>query len=144
MRKLGPSQKPVVMPGYPHMLHGDNIVWSRYLSSNHNKISELWYDVHVGMAVEVPAGASRMIKAISDGLTRKRIDVVAKVGIEYWIIEVKPRAGMMAVGQVLTYKRLFLKEYKTERLVKMVIVCESMDPDIEDELKEFRIDLVKI
>ncbi|GAH71751.1 unnamed protein product, partial [marine sediment metagenome] len=58
MPALGVSQKPVVMPAYPHMLAEDTAVWTKYLQSPLVPIKELWYDVHVGIGIRLEPGAS--------------------------------------------------------------------------------------
>jgi len=94
------------------MMAEDVAVWTRYLKSPVAPIKEVWYDVHVGGPWTLPADASDMDRRIAAGISRKRIDVVARVGGGYWVIEVKPFANMMSLGQVLTYHRLFIAEYK--------------------------------
>lgn len=136
MPALGVSQKPVVMPTYPHMLAEDTVVWTKYLQSPLVPIKELWYDVHVGAGISMPADASDMEKRIAAGISRKRIDVVAAVGGGLWIIEVKPRANMVALGQVISYTRIFVKEYVTRGEVWSVIVCDSADEDLVAEFDE--------
>lgn len=137
MSVLGHSQKPIVMPHYPHMLLEDRRIWTEFLKSEVVEIKEVWYDVHVGKAVVLPLGASDMQQRISDGITRKRIDVVCHVGEVFWVVEIKPRAGMTALGQVLTYVRLFTIEFGMTELAQAVIICEEVDEDLLYEFKEF-------
>lgn len=115
------------------MMAEDTAVWTKYLKSPLVPLKEVWYDVHVGGAVPLPAGASDMDRRIASALTRKRIDVVARVGGGYWVIEVKPFASMLALGQVLSYHRLFVREYRVDGETWPVIVCDSADDDLLDE-----------
>jgi len=121
------------MPTYPHMLSEDTEVWSKYLSAPIVPIKEVWYDVRVGKPVQLPAEASPMELRIAAGLTRKRIDVVAAVGGGFWVIEVKPVASMLALGQILSYRTLFVQEYAVDGEVWPVVVCDSIDEDLVDE-----------
>jgi len=130
---LGKSQKPVVMSHYPHMLSEDIGVWSKYLSDPIVPIKDVWYDVRVGKPVRLSAGASEMELRIAAGLTRKRIDVVAAVGGGFWVIEVKPIASMLALGQILSYRTLFVQEYAVQGEVWPVVVCDEIDDDLIDE-----------
>ncbi len=143
MAKLGPGQKPIVMPHYPHFLAEDTEVWTKYLKSDHIKIEAVWYDVRVGMSVLRNEGGDSMLSKIADGLTRKRIDVIAEVDGGLWIIEVKPYANMYAVGQVVTYQRLFVKDYSITGTVAAVIVCDDYDEDLLDEFDEFGILVIR-
>ena len=134
MAVLGTSQKPVIMPTYPHFLAADTDVWSRYLADPIVPIKEVWYDVHVGGAVELRRSSDEMDRRIAAGVTRKRIDVVAKVGAGFWIIEVKPVAGMTAIGQILIYTRLFLQEFQVTGEVFPVIIADEVDQDVAPEI----------
>ncbi|GAH24158.1 unnamed protein product [marine sediment metagenome] len=142
MPALGVSQKPVVMPTYPHMLAEDTAVWTKYLQSPLVMIKELWYDVHVGAAIPLPAEASDQDRRIAAGISRKRIDVVARVGGGMWVIEVKPRANMVALGQALTYTRLFIEEYRPQGEVWAVIVCDSADEDLVNQFDELGVAVI--
>lgn len=142
MPALGVSQKPVVMPAYPHMLAEDTAVWSKYLASPLVLIKELWYDVHVGKAIEPVVAGDELGARIAAGISRKRIDVVAAVGGGYWVVEVKPFANMVALGQVLTYTRLFIAEYRPPSEVWPVIVCDDADEDLLDEFDELGVAVI--
>lgn len=130
------------MPTYPHMLAEDTAVWSKYLASPLVPIKELWYDVHVGMGIPLPAEASDMDRRIAAGISRKRIDVVCRVGGGFWVVEVKPRANMVALGQVLTYSRLFALEYSPRGEVWPVIVCDSADEDLVAQFDELGVAVI--
>ncbi len=127
--------KPTVQPFYPHMMAQDIEVWSLYLVDPVVPIKEVWYDVHVGGPVEVAGGPEELLPRIAAGLTRKRIDVVAAVGGGYWVVEVKPFGSMLALGQVISYHRLFVSEYRPDGETFPVIICENADPDLLDEFE---------
>ena len=134
MAVLPKSMKPVIMPTYPHFLAADIGVWSRYLADPIVPIKEVWYDLHVGNAVTLQSNAGEMEKRIAAGVSRKRIDVVAKVGEGFWVIEVKPVAGLTALGQIIIYTRLFLKEFQVTGEVFPVIIADEIDDDILPEI----------
>lgn len=130
MDDLGLGQKPIIMPHYPHLLAEDSAVWTKYLQDPVGEIKKVWYDVHVGKPVEWGNGGSEMDRRIARGLTRKRIDVVAAVGGGYWVIELKGVGNMMALGQVITYSRLFEMEYAVYGEVWAVVICGVIDEDL--------------
>jgi len=133
---LGPGRKPIIMPHYPHFLTEDTDVWTKFLQTDSHRIKEVWYDLRVGMPAFLPAEASDVEKRIAAGVTRKRIDVVCSVGGGFWVVEVKPYANMVALGQALTYSRLFAMEYVVTGEVIPVIICDSYDEDMVDEFDE--------
>jgi len=121
------------------MLKEDNAVWTKFLEQNFERLQEVWYDVRVGKPVKLDDNATEMEKRIARGLTRKRIDVVGWDGGSYWVIEVKPYASMAAVGQAISYARMFAKEYVIRGRVVPVIVCDNVDEDLLDEYEELGI-----
>jgi hypothetical protein len=143
MDGLDLGQPAIVRPHYPHMMVEDTIVWTKFLESKFVEIKEVWYDVRVGMPVLVGDGSDDTLNRIAAGLTRKRIDVVASVGGGLWVIEVKPYANMYAVGQVITYVRLFKQEYTSPGRVVPVIICDDYDEDLVDEFDELGVMVLK-
>lgn len=139
MVSLGPGQKPNIRPRYPHMLAEDIAVWTKFLKTDAHRIKECWYDVRVGQAVLLGVGASDIEQRIAGGLTRKRIDVIALVEGGYWVVEVKPYVNMYALGQILTYVRLFAAEFDIPGELTPVLVCDAYDEDLLDEFEEFGI-----
>ena len=112
----------------------DTKVWTRFLTTQQFNIKEVWYDVHVGTEAVIAGNIDPLTVRISRGLTRKRIDVVARVGGGFWVIEVKPRAGMAALGQAIIYTKLFIREMRPEGAVVPMVIADSVDPDIVDQI----------
>lgn len=139
MSVLGKSQSPVVMSHYPHFGDADTDVWSRYLEDPIVPIKEVWYDVHVGNPVNLPDLSDEMDKRIALGLTRKRIDVVAKVAGGYWVIEVKPVADQQALGQIVNYTRLFRREFNVPGEVFPIIVADHVDENVKGSFEDLGI-----
>lgn len=133
----------MVRPHYPHFLAEDNGVWTRFLTTDADRIERVWYDVRVGKPMYLPNGASEVEIKVAAGVSRKRIDVVCLVEGEYWVVEVKPYASMLAAGQVISYARLFAQEYATAYRVIPVIVCNRIDEDLVDGFSELGILVLK-
>lgn len=127
---LGMMQKPVVMPHYPHMMAEDIEVWSRYLASPVVAIEGVWYDVHVGRGMEVSKNATEVEKRVAAGVGKKRIDAVCRCEGVLWVVEVKPVAGMLALGQAVNYTNLFVREFAPLQPVMAVVVCDRFDEDV--------------
>ena len=121
------------------MMPEDRAVWTKFLDTDGHRIKRVWYDVKVGHGVFLPVGSTDVDKRIAAGLTRKRIDCVCSVGGGFWVVEVKPRASMQAIGQVISYARLFTRDYKPAGEVWPVIVCDKYDQDLLEEFDEFGI-----
>jgi len=129
-RKLEAGEKPEVKSRYVHMMHEDYATWTSLLKSDQNELDEVWYDVHVGRPMAVPAGSPAYMQDVANGVSRKRIDVVGRIGSSMIIIEVKPHANMEAIGQVITYADLFIEEFEIHGSVSAMIVATTCDADI--------------
>lgn len=124
------GQIPQVQPRYPHMLPLDAAVWTRYLQEMDHHINLVWYDYHVGAQVTVPPDAPAWMHPLAAEISRKRIDVLALRGDTYTIIEVKPWGSMQALGQVMTYRELFIAEHPEIQQLDAAIVCLTADRDV--------------
>jgi hypothetical protein len=118
------------------MMPEDHVVWNRFLDQKLALIQRVWYDVHVGEPVAVPNDLPSEMVAVSLAVTRKRIDAVCLMGGVYYIIEVKPWGGYVALGQVLTYWDLFVKEFPSSSPTLGAVVCVQGDPDCYDAFEE--------
>lgn len=112
------------------MLAEDHATWTGFLSRFPNEFEEIWYDVHVGQAMPVPEGSPDYLRSVAAGVSRKRIDVIARRGKVTYIIEVKKHANMESIGQVITYWDLFLKEFEFPGQVRGMIIATTADADI--------------
>jgi len=135
MADLGIGQSPRILTRYPHMMSEDVAVWTDFLKINPDFFQEVWYDVHVGSTMPLPAGATDLQIQVAMGVSRKRIDVIGRTGAEMWVVEIKPYGNMVALGQVITYHRLFTKEFEPQIPVIPVIICANLDPDLADDLE---------
>jgi len=131
------------MPHYPHMLLEDTAVWTKFLKQQNYGIKRVWYDVRVGISTRLNGTANETLRKIADGVSRKRIDAVCSVGGGLWVVEIKPYASMQAIGQVITYVRLFVKQYTVPGRTVPVIVCDDYDEDLLDEFDEFGVLVIK-
>jgi len=113
------------------MLPEDVDVWQRYLGGGPAAFEEVWYDVHVGTAMPMPPDAPEWMQRVVDGVSRKRIDVVASLGTWFWIIELKPVCGMAALGQAVTYQDLFEAEHAGGRSCLAVVICHQVEADVQ-------------
>lgn len=133
----------MITPHYPHMLAEDTDVWTRYLKDPLVPIKEVWYDVHVGGGIKVGNYASEIEKRVAAGITRKRIDCICQVGGGYWVVEIKPFGSMLALGQVLSYFRLFVEEYEPTGEVWPVLICDQADPDVTDLCEDLGVGVIE-
>ena len=126
---------------YKHMLRDEAELWDRFLETSEIDYLDLLYDVHVGTLPDLPEDTSPEMERLAEAIYRKRIDVVMETVDEVWIIEVKPRAGMSALGQLLTYSELYEREFSPDKDLHLAVVCERLEQDAEDLLTLHGVDI---
>lgn len=136
MINLPDSQKPIIMNSYPHMLIEDTETWTQFLRSGKVAINEVWYDLHVGIGMTFKADEPEYVHKLGSSTYKKRIDVIARVDSEYFVVEIKPFGNMVALGQALSYHRMFSNEYKVSGKITPCICCLKVDNDIIDDCKQ--------
>jgi len=129
---------------YPHMLPQETRIWDRYLDQFGVPEGRISYDVHLGDGLspdpDWPEWMIRMVKVLST----HRADVIVERQDEVIIVEVKSVAGMGALGQMLGYEALWVKERGTSRGVRLMCVCETAEADVEVAYDFYGIELVEL
>ena len=129
---------------YKHMLPHEIKIWDAFIETFGPPGSEVIYDVHLGEGAPIKAEWPEWMKRDVKALSRHRADVVIARPNEVVIIEVKSIAGMGAVGQLLGYEALWLKEHGTERPVHLLCVCERVEADMETVFAFYEIELLEL
>jgi len=128
---LGPIYPPSWRGRYPHLMPVDLAIWNRFMDKYAADFVGFQYDVTVGEGAKAPEGASDADKYLLWSLTVKRIDCLGIRKDRVIVFEVKPRLGMAAIGQMVSYYVLWLRQYGRPPAVQVATVCEQSEPDLE-------------
>jgi hypothetical protein len=126
-----PRFEPKKLFRYPHMFPLDIAIWERFIDIHGSEFAGFDYDVKVGSGTEPPAGVGDNYARMQTILSKYRIDVVGHKGNELWIIEVKPEAGTVAIGQIEAYTNLYKRDYNPTKKIVGCIVTDRILPDME-------------
>lgn len=114
------------------MLAPDIPVWWRFLDTWGSQYSAVYYDCLLG-------GPALSLQEEKDPLKKmwrfnlsKRADAIALTDNHVDIIEVSNDPGLRSVGQLQTYHALWLRDPKINLPERLVLVCETIDPDLLD------------
>jgi hypothetical protein len=121
---------PISQDKYPHMFPLDKAVWERFIAKYGPMYLGFQYDVTCGITSSEYGKLADPYKKDATILSKLRIDAVGEAPSTMDIIEVKPKGNMAAIGQLLTYKQHYTNDYKPVKPVRMVLVCENIDPNI--------------
>ena len=116
----------------PHMLQPDIPIWREFQARYSAFWSALYMDCKLGGPYYTPEQlADPMIKMWRDVLV-KRADAIAELEDEVWIIEVSADPGLRAIGQLLTYQTLWIRDPPIQKPEKLVLVCHTIETDLLD------------
>lgn len=122
---------PILLSRYPHMFPLDIAIWERFIVSEYNDFSGFSYDVKVGSGTEPIEGLGSEYERMQRILSKYRIDVVGHKDGRTYIIEVKPEAGTIAVGEIETYTNLYARDFGTAEPIVGMIVTDRYLPDMQ-------------
>jgi len=126
---------------FKHLLPAEVKIWNRFLSEWGREWDWFQYDIHLGSGVEILEYWDDKIKKLAKVLTQFRVDVIGHKAKAITIFEIKPQAGIGALGQVLAYKKLYIKEFGSDIDIGLAIVTDRVGPDIEYIYSQFGIRL---
>jgi len=127
---------------YPHLIGEDTEVWNRFILKYPDKFDTVDYDIKVGRGADTTPLTEQYAKDYWKNLTKKRIDVIGYKNNFLTIIEVKKRASLFTLGQILGYKYLYLREFPEVLSVLTLIVAAQISQDDMDALSHFGIDFL--
>lgn len=117
---------------YKHLLPREIEIWERFLAQYIGLFERFDYDVHLGPGADSPEDTPDWMVRQMQAVSRDRVDVVGHTRDSIWIIEIKPRGGKSAIGQLIQYERLYLEELQPSQPVFKVLVCERLAPGIRE------------
>ena len=132
------------MAKYSHMKAGEVRIWEAYLEEHGAPPGVVEYDVRLGDGAPIdeswPAWMVAMVKALS----QKRADVVAETAEDITIFELKRRAGMSCLGQLMGYEALMMKREGAWKPIRLVAVCEDIEPDMREAFDYYKVDVILV
>lgn len=131
-------------PWYPNMKEAETKMWNKFIEENPNAYDEVIYNLKLGEGADIPEGTQPNIASSFTQLTQHKIDVVGFKGNSIDIIELKPYAGMSAIGQVVGYRELYVKHIDEKANPNLVIVTDFERPDTKTVCEKQGIKLIII
>lgn len=129
---------------YPAMLPREILIFKGWLAQHETEYDRFEFNVRVGSGVDPGPGFSDSARQSGILNSQKRIDAVGWQGSQATIIEVKFRAGASAIGQLVVYTPLFKVLRPDLAMVKMALVTDQPQPDLDPALQALGITLYAI
>lgn len=115
---------------FPGMLPREIVVLKSWLSIHEGEYDRFDYNLRLGKGDDPGNTFPDNIRKMAVENTQKRVDAVAWKGTLPTIIEVKDRATASAIGQLVTYRALWLQTFPSGPSPKMLLVANKIAPDI--------------
>jgi len=117
------------MAKFPHMLPAEVPLWERFLEVWGKDWQKFDYDVHVGKGADPGPEVPEPYRSLAISLTQKRIDAVGYQDGVVWIFEVKPDAGLSALGQLKAYRVLYRETFGYRGPLRLAVVTDRLNDD---------------
>ena len=109
----------------------DVAIWERFIDKYKNAFDTVQYDFNVGDPPPFDPMGDDGEDLNQDALYRLKIDVVAHVGNQIYIIEVKPNANSSTIGQIEAYKEIYIRDEQPKNKVNMIILTDTILPNMK-------------
>jgi len=114
---------------FPERTDRESGVIRDYLAAHHQEFDRLIFGKRLGAGVEPDPTHLEGVQRNTSRFTKKRVDILAWTGSQPTIIEVKAEITPASLGQILTYRQLFLEENPDAIEPRLVIVGRYSDDD---------------
>lgn len=111
---LANLQQLLSQPHYPGLLDRDAAILREWLAVHGAEIDSIEFNVRLGPGVDLGPGAESQRQSLATKLSQFRADAIARAGGAIWILEVKQTLNGGALGQLLTYRFWFERQFPLE------------------------------
>ena len=141
---LGNPQSTLWRGNPPHMLREDIPVWLKFINKYYSQFEAIYYDVLVGGPFLSPEEEKDPLKWMWRYNNSKRLDAVAKLKDEVWLIEVVTHTGIRSLGQLMTYMALWQDDDPLGLIERPVLLTSIVDQDIIYSASKYGIQTIVI
>ena len=127
---------------FPERTDRESRIILDWLAAHGDDYDRITFSVHIGDGLAPNPDHLPGIQKTTTYSTQKRIDVLAWQGSQPTIIEVKERVTPAALGQILTYRVLFLEELPDAPEPRLVVIGRYSDPDTIKGLNAHGVDVL--
>ncbi len=119
-------------PRFPGMRQPESIILDAYQRSHAPQGATYEYNVPVGHPAEPPANLAPNLHQMARLNSQRKIDVLQTQGQAKTIIEVKERAQLGSVGQLLGYAHLYQMQHPGETQPATLLLTARLSPGVRE------------
>jgi len=121
---------------YPGMTFVESEITRAWLNRHGPEYDKIEFNVRLGDGVEVGDGYTPEIQRMARLLTQKRADIVAWVGDQVDLVEVKVRIAFPVIGQLIGYRGLWRQQHVETPVRSLIAIGRAIVPDMGAIIKE--------
>lgn len=129
---------------FPGMLPREILIFKNWLKLHEWEYDRLDYNTRIGSGNDPGPTWPDYVRQQAIANTQLRIDAIAWKGNEPTLIEVKDRAGAAAIGQIVTYEAVWLKDNPGSPPPKLLIVTNRIQHNILPVLQKAGVGLDQV
>ncbi len=129
---------------FPALVPGEIVIFRAWLRLHEKEYDRFDFNVRIGKGEDPGPTAEPNLRAMWIHNTQLRVDAVGYIGPDPTIIEVKDDAGTAAIGQLLTYKRVWIDEARSVTPPKLILVVRTFSVNILPIVNETGISLEQV
>jgi len=119
----------------------DTELMTAFLKKYGGRYEKAEYNIRVGQGLQLGKEYTESIRIAAKALTQHRIDACFWDDKRLYIAEAKAYAGTTALGQLLTYEILYRKTYHYKGPIQLILITDSLQPDMEEVFTAYNIDI---
>ena len=127
---------------YPERTDRESAIIRDWLTVRGAQYDQFAFSVRIGTPATTDPEHLEGVQRSAAYSSLKRIDVLAWEGDQPTIVEVKERVTPSCLGQVLTYRDLFLRQYPEARVPKLLVIGRYSDDDTIRSLNGAGVDVL--
>lgn len=122
-----------------HLRPSERILFHAFEDRDYLPHAVYEFDLHLGEGMPLDPAWPPWLANMARALTQRRVDVVAHTPKETWILEIKERAGTTAIGQLLLYQALYVRDIAPTISPRLGLICPLVGFDLGDIFEAFAI-----
>lgn len=129
---------------WPGMLPAEVLIFQNWLNLYGANFDTIDGNVRIGAGYDPGASWPDYIRKMAADNSKLRIDAVGYNGGKPTIIEVKRRAGASAIGQLVTYEAVWIKDFPATPAPALLLVTDQLQQNMLPVLEKAGIQLAVV
>jgi hypothetical protein len=139
---LADLPKLVVQNYYPERTVGESAVIRAYLENHGGEYERFGFSVRVGQSLTPDPSHLIGVQKSMIYSSRKRVDLVGVLGNVHTLIEAKRRIEPGAIGQIQTYRLLYLEDNPDVEVGRLLLIGRYTDGDTQRSANAHGVDVL--